>query len=913
MAEFTPGGDTQHARQNDPFAPLRHDVDLLARALGVTIRELEGDALFNLVEQVRSITKRIRDGDTDAAQELRILIAGLDLNRAEKLLRAFTIYFQLTNLAEEIHRVRVNRARDVQATLEHPRGESLLDAVKQLKAQGWTRERAAKLLASLDVTPTLTAHPTEVKRYTVRLKLERIASAMRALHERQLSPQQRDMELDAIHAEIATLWQTRELLTEKPTVLDEVKSALYYYERSLLDAVPRLQRDLEDALDAVYGPAAGSTALPPVLRLRSWIGGDRDGNPNVTPEVTREAFRLQADVATAAFVRDVDAMVQRLSQTEERVTLTPQFRDAMHERESAWGPPDRFAGEPFRQWLFYVHARLLDARARLVAGESRPGYPGGDGGYAADLERLLDTLRRGQGGRSADAFVRPAWQRARAFGFELAPLDLREHSKVHERVVADLLRAGGVHDAYETLPEADRVELLAGELASSRPFVAGREGLTEETRHALGFLDVFKWAQREMGEAATGSYIISMTEGASDVLEVLMLAKQAGVMALDATPLFETQADLEAAPNVLATLFNLPAYRAHVEARGVQEVMIGYSDSNKDAGFLTANWALYGAQQGIAEACQTAGVPLRLFHGRGTSIGRGGGPAGRAILAQPPGTLHGRMRLTEQGEAMADRYTDPDLAYRHLEQVMHAFVLSSARDATGAPDLDPAFAQALQEASLRASETYRALLEAPGFLDFYADVTPIEEIARLNVGSRPTRRKGDRSLSNLRAIPWVFSWTQTRANLPGWFGLGSGLQTVADDDLKRMYAEWPFLTTVIDFARMSLLKSDMTVFERYLDLTTQALKDRFWPVIRDEHALSVARVEAATGEPLAGGETFDRSVRLRNPYVDPINHLQVELIARLRALPPESPDREAVGRAVLLSLLGVSAGMRNTG
>ena len=906
---------------DDAWGSLRADVDHLASTLGHVLRELEGERLFDLVEKVRSITKTMRSRSSEQADataaaaraELVDLIAGLDLATAERLLRAFTVYFQLVNLAEEIHRVRVNRIRDAAATDDEPRSESIAAAVAELARQGWTRSDARGFLETLDVGLTLTAHPTEVKRYTVRLKLERISRAMRGRSERDLSPQQR-MRLDEeIHAEIATLWQTRELFPQKPTVVDEVKSALYYYSTSLLGAVPRLMDDMERALTAAYGPV-DEPPLPPVLRFRSWIGGDRDGNPNVTPEVTATAYRLQADVALTAFREDVDGLVQRLSQWGERVGLTQAFRDDLALLERREGPPDRFRGEPFRQKLFHVHAFLVRTWERLVEGAPSPMYPDGSDGYRRDLALLESTLAGGQGRRAARAFVRPALYRAQAFGFELAPLDLREHSALHEKAVAQLLAHAGVASDYAALPEEERVRLLAEELRVPRPLAAPTAVVGAEAERALAFLDVFRNVQEDMGEEATGSYVVSMTEAASDVLEVLLLAKQADVRAIDATPLFETQDDLDAAPDVLRTLFDIPAYREHVRRRGIQEVMIGYSDSNKDAGFLSANWALYRAQEAIAEVCREADVPLRLFHGRGTSIGRGGGPAGRAILAQPPGSLNGRMRITEQGEAMADRYADPDLAHRHLEQVVHAFLLSSARDARPHEPVPAEDREALDAAADAARDAYRDLLEAPGFLDLYAQVTPIEEISRLHIGSRPARRKGDRSLSSLRAIPWVFSWTQCRANLPGWYGLGTGLSVLPEGRSREMYRRWPFFRAVVDFARMSLAKSDLGVLERYFDLADPDLRDTFWARISGEHARSVRAVEAASARPLRDPEdTLVRSIELRNPYVDPISYLQVELLTRLRALPSESPDREAVEEAVLVSLLGISAGMRNTG
>ena len=912
----------QTPSQANVFSQLRSDVDFLGNALGTILRELEGERLFNLVEQVRSLTKQIRQKSDDSAlkAELKALLAEQNLETAERLLRAFTVYFQLINLAEEIHRVRVNRYREGKAGVDAPRSESIAEAIKALKDQGLSYAQARQFVEKLDVQLTITAHPTEVKRYTIRLKLERIASAMRQLSERELSPQEKQAIEAEIYAEISTLWQTRELFTEKPTVLDEVKSALYYYEQSLLDTLPRLMLDVEQALVHYYGDdAKNKPPLPPVLKFRSWIGGDRDGNPFVTPEVTVEAYNLQSDIALKRHLADVDLLVQRLSQTESRITLTRAFRDDIENLMETYRRPARFQHEPYRVKLSFMH-RFLSAEldphnaVDVDAALEVAGYPGGADAYSHDLQLIEETLRLGQGQRAAESFVRPTLYRANIFKFYLAALDLREHSKNHEAAIHELLKFAQVCDDYSALDEQARIDLIIKELASPRPLVAQDAPLSAETRRALEFLHVFKMIQSEYGKEATGGYVVSMTEGVSDVLEVLLLAKQAGIKEIDATPLFETQADLERAPEVLSTLFALPVYRAHVENRGVQEVMIGYSDSNKDAGFLAANWALYQAQEGVAAVCKDAGIALRIFHGRGTSIGRGGGPTGQAILAQPPGSLGGRMRLTEQGEALSDRYADPDLAHRHLEQVVNAFIVSSARDAQPIEPLPEGYRETLTVAAAQAKNCYRQLLETDGFLDFYHTVTPIEEISRLNIGSRPTRRKGEPSLSNLRAIPWVFSWTQCRANLPGWYGLGTGLADIDDALLQDMYKNWPFFQTVIDFAQMSLAKADMDIFETYFELTTPEIKNTFWPLIHEEYKLSAAAVKRVTGKNVREhDQTLSRAIELRNPYVDPMSYLQVELLKRLRTLHSESPDLKDLEDAVQVSLIGISAGMRNTG
>ncbi len=905
----------------DDFAALRADVDFLGRSLGDVLRELEGKTFFNLVERVRTLTKAIRANPDDEAQrgELGALLADLPTPEAERLLRAFAVYFQLINLAEEIHRVRVNRLREGEATVDAPRRESVAAAVKSLKDQGWSYREVRSFIEGLDIQPTLTAHPTEVKRYTVRLKLERVASRVRSLGELALSPQSRGRLEGEIVAEIASLWRTRELFTEKPTVTDEVKAALYYFQRSLLEAVPYLMEDMEDALARYYGPEAEADGglLPPVVKFRSWIGGDRDGNPFVTPEITQEAYALQSNVALTRHLADLDLLVQELSQWGGRTDLSSELAQDLEDMDpNALATPHRFAGEPYRRKLAALHNTLSQALAKLQADPAGSDLPAGVAeSYPDGLAMIERSLAHANERRVAGAFVRPVRYRAAAFGLHLAALDLREHSGLHETVMTDLLRYAGVCEDYTALDEPERVALLAAELTTKRPLAPYDAPLDDETKRALGFLAVFRRLQRRFGKDATGSYIVSMTSGVSDILEPLVLAKQAGVSEIDATPLFETVSDLEAAPDILRELFALPGYRAHVERRGVQEVMIGYSDSNKDAGFLAANWALYEAQEEIAEVCREAGLPLRLFHGRGTSIGRGGGPAGRAILAQPPGSLGGRMRLTEQGEALSERYTDPDLAHRHLEQLAHAFIVSSARDARGdLPELPENYRKALTSAAAAAKGAYRALLEQPKFLDFYHTVTPIEEISRLNIGSRPARRTGERSLGSLRAIPWVFSWTQTRANLPGWYGLGTGLQKIELHLLREMYGSWPFFRTILDFAQMSLAKADLDIFRTYLGLVPEDLRNDFGPLIEAEYTRSVEQVTKVTGQALLEGDpTLQRGIDLRNPYVDPISYLQVELLGRLRSLPEDDEAKGSLEEAVMLSLLGVAAGLRNTG
>ena len=907
--------NTKENNQNS-FESLKTDVDFLGSSLGTIITELEGKRIFNLVEQARALTKSIRkDKNLEAKAELQDLFAKLDLNSSEKLLRAFTNYFQLINIAEEIHEIRVNRLKEGNASIAEPREDSVAAAVKELKDQGWSATEVRNFIEALDIRLTLTAHPTEVKRYTIRLKLERIALALRQLSEQALSPQLRESIKEEIRAEIETLWQTRELFHKKPTVIDEVKNALYYFERSILEAVPRIMLDLESALELYFDESLEKKLLPPVLKYRSWIGGDRDGNPFVSSETTQESYLLQSQLAISSFKADMDKLVQQLSEWEKRIVLRPEFRKDLEQDIKELGEPDRFMEEPYRQKINFIHQRLCNELENLKRGQSlKPAYPNHTEGYLEDLKIIEDTLNLSQNKRAAKAFVRPLRYKAQGFDFELAALDIREHSKIHEEAIADLLAYSGVHNDYYALAEEQRVEILISELANKRPLAPVDAELKPVTKRALEFLRVFKDLQNKLGKDATGSYVVSMTEGISDILEVLVLAKEANLDEIDATPLFETEADLVAGPEIISKLLQLPVYKKHVRKRGLQEVMIGYSDSNKDAGFLPANWALYQAQDGIAKVCKKEKVALRFFHGRGTSIGRGGGPSGQAILAQPPGSLGGRMRITEQGEALSEKYLGPDLAHRHLEQVVSAFILSSARDTKEIALLEPKFTEAMHKASTAAKKTYRSFLEADGFLDFYHSVTPIEEISNLTIGSRPARRKGEKSLANLRAIPWVFSWTQCRANLPGWFGLGSGLKEIDSELLKEMFETWPFFKTMINFAQMSLAKTDIEIFKSYFRLVPEHLEEKFWKIIKDEYDLTVKEIRSMTNEDmLEHNPDLLRSINLRNPYVDPISYLQVELLERLRNIPSHSPDKKELEYAVLLSLLGISAGMKNTG
>ncbi len=868
------------------FQALRREVDLLGRVLGETIRRFEGEALFALEEEIRKEAKHLRQHPEDAGARARFWarIQGLSLEEAEALVRAFSHYFNLVNLAEEHHRVRVNRLRQAAATPEAPRPESIDALVQALKARGLDYEAARRHLEKVWLYLTLTAHPTEARRRTTRHHLEALFTLL----------DQAPLPVEALRARVELLWTTLELRRTRPTVKDEVKGGLYYLFTGIWEALPRLGEALDAAFVKYYGRPAG---IAPPLAFRSWIGGDRDGNPNVTPEVTAWAQQYLREELSARYWRLTDGLIAALSTASERVRFPDWFEARLSRLEGETPLGDRFRGEPFRRYLLAMARRLEAGR-----------YD--DGGLVEDLEALRQGLLATGLAAAEERLVRPYWVRARVLGASGARLDLREESLAHAEAVAELLAAAGVHDDYLALAPRARLRLLTEELQTARPLApAGYVPRSPALQNALGALSA--WRDR-------GAYVVSMTRHPADLLEVFILAREVGDyqvgegLPYDVVPLFETLADLERAPRVVAELLEHPVFSAHVRARGGLEVMIGYSDSNKDAGFLAANWALFTAQRAIYDAARARGVEVFFFHGRGTSTARGGGPAGRAIAALPRGTVGRRIRLTEQGEALMDRYIHPELAVRNLEQLLYHFVLATL----GGEDApEPAWQEALARASEASARAYRALVGAEGFFDFFEAFTPIREIAGLKIASRPVWRHGRvRDLKDIRAIPWVMAWTQVRANLPGWYALAEGLAEIDLATKRAMYARWPFFKSLLSAAAMSLAKADLDVAEAYLRLVPPALAARFFPSLKAAYHRTRAELEAIFQAPLLHDQpTLERAIRLRNPYVDPLNHLQVELLARYRALPPDHPDRARIERPLLLTLLGIAAGLRNTG
>ncbi|HXY40270.1 MAG TPA: phosphoenolpyruvate carboxylase, partial [Vicinamibacteria bacterium] len=773
--------------------------------------------------------------------------------------------------------------------------------------------------------PVFTAHPTEAKRRTVLTKLARIADVLRQLDLDSPTPEEERAAKETLREELVSLWQTEETRAYKPDVMDEVRNGLFYLETVLFDLAPEVVRSLERALAERYPDAQVRASF---LRFGSWMGGDRDGNPFVDCAVTEQTLRAHHQLALSLLRRGIERLHGHLSTTEtrgvDRELVLSLAADAQLFPGEARRAAERYARQPYRQKLLYVYRKLgatLEASVRPWRADHRP-RPGtytDAAGLQLDLQLLQSSLRRHHGERLADGRVGTLACQAAIFGFHLASLDLRAHSAVHAAALAEVMGRYGLATRFADAGEEERTALLTAEILGGRPFAPHRLDFSPETNQTLELFRLVRRAHERIGKAAVETYVISMTRGPSDLLSVLLLARDAGVSdRLDIVPLFETVADLHGAPATMEKLFENPAYARHLAARGrAQTIMVGYSDSNKDGGYLTANWELHLAQRSLAGLCRRHGVGLTLFHGRGGTVGRGGGPTNRAILAQPPESVGGRLRLTEQGESITNRYANPALARRHLEQLVHAvLVTSGGRQGAPAGEWD----QAMGELSPCAERGYRALVhETPALVRYLHQATPLEEIGRLNIGSRPARR-GQGGLADLRAIPWVFAWTQSRVSLPGWYGLGHAAFSWAGEDERRwallgaMYREWPFFKTLVDNAQLALRGADMLIARVYSTLAAPADREAVFKHLQEEYRRSEAALCRLTGqrELLDEAPWLQRSIRVRNPYIDPMNYVQVALLRRSRAgLPPA--EAEPLHDAVRLSVNGIAAGLRNTG
>ena len=950
----------------DNERPLVEDIRLLGRILGDVIREQDGASAYELVEQIRKLSVAFRrDADVESDKALKKLLKGLSGDQTVSVIRAFTYFSHLANLAEDRHHIRRRaiheRAGDTQ--------EGSIDvALARLRWAGIAPKTIANTLAHSFVSPVLTAHPTEVQRksildaerniaqlLTARDDIKALALATSAISpalaaKDALTPRELAANEAQLRARVMQLWQTRLLRFTKLTVADEIENALSYYEATFLREIPKLYANLEREL--------GHLPVHSFLRMGQWIGGDRDGNPNVSADTLNYALSRQAEVALRHYLTEAHFLGGELSLSAMLVDVSPAMQALAN---SSPDTNEHRQDEPYRRALTGVYARLAATLKSLTGGDAARHAVAPQNAYAtsqdflADLRTIAASLRANHGEALVAQRLHPLIRAVDVFGFHLATVDLRQSSDKHEEVVAELLATARIEPAYAALEETAKRELLMRLLNDARPLRVVGAVYSTHAQAELAIFEAARTARARFGKEAIRHYIISHTETVSDLLEVLLLQKEVGLMHgiledkatndLIVVPLFETIEDLRNAAPIMREFYALPGIAQLVRRSGAeQDIMLGYSDSNKDGGIFTSNWELYRAEIALVELfdelANSFNIQLRMFHGRGGTVGRGGGPSYQAILAQPPGTVRGQIRLTEQGEVIGSKYANPEIGRRNLETLvaatLEATLLQPTKPAT------QAFLQAAASLSSSSMAAYRALVyDTPGFTEYFFSATPIREIAELNIGSRPASRKASQRIEDLRAIPWGFSWGQCRLTLPGWYGFGSAVEAYLNDVqpepvkglpiqkkastssartaykerlalLQKMVKEWPFFRTLLSNMDMVLAKSDLALASRYSELVTDAkLRKKIFTAIEAEWHRTVGALALLTGQKqlLADNASLQRSIRHRFPYIDPLHHLQVELVRRYRA----GQADERVQRGIHISINGIAAGLRNTG
>jgi phosphoenolpyruvate carboxylase len=906
-------------------ARLRNDIRLLGRILGDTVRDQEGADVFDLVERIRQTSIRFhRDDDKPARRELEIILNSMSTSQTVRIVRAFSYFSHLANIAEDQNNIRQMRTRSTSGGA--PRSGTLASTLSHARAAGFSAADLRKFFAGALVSPVLTAHPTEVRRKSTIDREMEIAALLDRRERVQLTSEETEASDEQLRRAVLTLWKTNLLRRTKLTVLDEVANGLSFYDYTFLHEVPRVHCALEDRLNE--GESAARGELASFLRMGSWIGGDRDGNPFVTAEVMRGTLRLQSSRVLRFYLEELHVLGSELSLAAHLTEVSKDLR-ALAERSPDTSP--HRSGEPYRLAVSGIYARLTATALKLDVGITRrpvgeAAAYAGVGEFKADLDVLYRSLVSNNAGVIARGRLRLLRRAVDCFGFHLASLDIRQNSAVHERTVAELIDAAMPGISYLALNEEGRVALLMSELRNSRPLTSRFVKYSDETVGELAVFHAVAEAHAKFGADVILQCIISMCKGMSDMLEVALLLKEAGLVdpsgrsALNIVPLFETIEDLQASAGIMDRMFSLHDYRKLVDSRGaVQEVMLGYSDSNKDGGFVTSGWELYKAEIGLIEVFERHGVRLRLFHGRGGSVGRGGGPSYDAIIAQPGGAVNGQIRITEQGEIISSKYSNAEVGRNNLEILAAATLEASLlQPKHSAPSGE--YLKAMEQLSALAFKAYRGLVyETEGFADYFWASTVITEISTLNIGSRPASRKKTREIEDLRAIPWVFSWAQCRLMLPGWYGFGSAVETWVKENpdkgmpfLKELYREWPFFRTLLSNMDMVLAKSSIAIASRYAELVPDAaLRENIFGRIRQEWHTSIERLLEIMGQErlLQSNPLLDRSIRNRFPYLDPLNHVQVELLKEHRA---QNPD-EQVLRGIQITINGISAGLRNSG
>jgi phosphoenolpyruvate carboxylase len=919
---------TLETKPSDSSLPLRRDVKMLGNILGEILVHHGGVELLNRVERIREMCKTLRsENDQDTYKALKEEISTLSPPIRKQVIRAFSVYFHLINAAEQNHRIRRRREYQLQSST-NIQPDSIEAAVLSLKENNITADIIQNVLATLSLELIITAHPTEATKRSILEIQKRIADILKSLDHPLLSSKERQKIEESLFNEVAVLWQTDELRHTKPTVLDEVKNGLYYIDQTLFDVLPMIHQELEDSLK-VYYPET-SWEIPNFLRFGSWIGGDRDGNPNVTPAVTWDTLHRHRKLVLKKYKQLLIELAKRLSHSTTRIQVSPELVAAVEAEEQRYLSSDQ--KWPNESEIYRRKLAIMIERVAQV-GKSERGY--------LKSEELVDDLLMIQ--RSVYLhhptnhelkMLKTIIRQAQLFGFHLATLDIRNHSGEHQAAITEILRKVGLAPNYSEMVEEDKVLLLQKILSDPRPLLLTHEEYSKETTEMIEVFRLIKKAHEIFGKRSINVYLVSMTQSASDLLEVLVLAKETGVYRLHAdgtvesdlnvAPLLETIDDLIAGPKIMSTLFQMSVYQNHIAKLGnQQEVMLGYSDGSKDGGTLTANWKLYKAQMEINEVAQKYDISLKFFHGRGGSLGRGGGTLQRSLQSQPVETLGDGVKITEQGEVLSSRYLLEDIAFRSLEQATSTLLKASAhvlKESEQGHIRKTSWVKALDEISEVALRKYQSLVfNDPDFLVYFNQATPLKELGELNIGSRPMSRKNSAKFENLRAIPWVFAWTQSRQLFPAWYAAGTGLDYFAakgNEQLKilqEMYEHWPFFRSTIDNLQMALMKADITTAKEYASLVEdKEISERIFTNILEEYRRTKHILLKITGDSELLDQTpnIKDSVHRRNPYVDPLNFIQVELIKELRKA--NAHDDELLIQ-VLLTISGIAAGLRNTG
>ncbi|CAO3362360.1 phosphoenolpyruvate carboxylase [Azospirillum melinis] len=908
--------------------PLREDIRLLGRILGDTVRSQEGEAVFDIVERIRQTSIRFhREEDQGARKELEAILNSLSPPQTARVVRAYSFFSHLANIAEDQHHIRRTRAHALAGSA--PREGTMDHALDEAAKAGVTTQQLKEFFDGALVSPVLTAHPTEVQRKSILTVQMQVAKLLAERDHGPMTPEEEDTNLESLQRAVLTLWQTAILRATKLAVTDEVANGLTFYDYTFLREMPRFYAQLEDHLRKT-DPSWTTTELPSFLRMGSWIGGDRDGNPFVTAPVLRQAMRMQSTRALQFYLDELHTLGSELSLSTRVIDVSEPLRQ-LAERSPDPSPHRKM--EPYRRAISGIYARVA-ATLRTLDGLEAPRHAVGEAPpyqtpaeFRADLDIIDRSLTVNGSAALAKGRLRHLRRAVDLFGFHLASIDLRQNSDVHERSVAELLSFADAGVDYTALSEDERIEILVRELDTNRPLASSYAEYSEETSSELDILRTAAEARVRFGTDAVVNCVISKTDGVSDILEVAVLLKEAGLLRpkdkaldLNIAPLFETIGDLRNCAATMDRLLSIPAYRRFLESRGnLQEVMLGYSDSNKDGGFLTSGWELYKAEIALVEVFAKHGVRLRLFHGRGGSVGRGGGPSYQAILAQPAGAVQGAIRITEQGEVIAGKYSNPEVGRRNLETLAAATLEATLLHPESAAPCTDQFLQTMEELSEHAFRAYRGLVyETEGFEKYFWESTVIGEIANLNIGSRPASRKKSTSIEDLRAIPWVFSWAQCRLMLPGWYGFGSAVKAYLAqhpdgmERLRAMHRDWGFFSTLLSNMDMVLSKSNIAIASRYAGLVSDpALRDAIFTRIRAEWQDSIDALLAITEQSalLEKNPLLARSIRNRFPYLDPLNHVQVELLKRHRT----SDSGEQIARGIHLTINGIAAGLRNSG